>query len=51
VHDAALVESHGERDGKTLNDRAVHLWHVQDGKATEFWGHAGDQYAVDEFWS
>jgi ketosteroid isomerase-like protein len=25
--------------------------HVQDGKVTEAWGTAGDQYATDEFWS
>jgi ketosteroid isomerase-like protein len=49
-HVVALVESHGEREGKTLNDRAVHVWHVKDGKATEFWGHSGDQYTDDEFW-
>jgi hypothetical protein len=29
----------------------VHLWTVQDGKATIFQAFAGDQYANDEFWS
>jgi uncharacterized protein len=49
-HVLVLVENHAQREGKTLNDRAVHVWHVQDGKATEFWGHPGDQYVTDEFW-
>jgi hypothetical protein len=49
-HAIVLAESHGERDGKTLDDRSVHVLHVSDGKVTEFWGYGGDQYAVDEFW-
>ena len=50
-HVAVLAESHGEREGKSLHDRGVQIFHVQGGKATEFWGYAGDQYAVDQFWS
>lgn len=49
-HGVVLVQSKGERDGKTLDDHTVHVFHLRDGKATEFWGHAGDQYAVDDFW-
>jgi uncharacterized protein len=49
-HVTVLVESFGEREGKTLEDRSVHVWHVKDGKVTEFWGHPQDQYADDEFW-
>ena len=40
-----------EREGKRLDDNAVHTWHVKDGKATEFWGVSLDPYADDEFWS
>jgi hypothetical protein len=51
THGVVLVAARGERNGKRLNDRNVHVWHIQNGKTTEFWGHSSDQYAVDEFWS
>jgi ketosteroid isomerase-like protein len=51
THVIGLVTAKGQRDGKTLEDHNVHIWHVQNGKLTEFWGHAQDQYAVDDFWS
>ena len=50
-HGVVLVKSKGQRAGKTLENNEVHVWHLRGGKASEFWGHAGDQYAVDEFWS
>jgi ketosteroid isomerase-like protein len=50
-HGVALVVARGQREGKSLEDRQVHVLHVQGGKVTEFWAHPGDQYAVDEFWS
>ena len=50
-HAVVLAVARGARDGKRFEDRAVHVWHVEGGKAKEFWGHPGDQYAVDEFWS
>jgi uncharacterized protein len=50
-HVAALVVARAERDGKTLEDRQAHVLHVKDGKVTEYWGHPGDQYAIDEFLS
>ena len=50
-HGIALVVARGQRNGRTLEDRAVHVLHLQGGKVTEFWAHPGDQYAVDEFWS
>ena len=50
-HGIALVLARGQRDGKTLDDRQVHVLHLRGGKVTEFWGHPGDQYALDEFWS
>jgi hypothetical protein len=46
-----LAEAHAERQGKTLDDRGVNVFHIKDGKVTEFWLHPGDQYANDEFWS
>jgi ketosteroid isomerase-like protein len=50
-HGIALVVARGERDGKSLEDRQVHVLHLRDGKVIAFWGHPGDQYAIDEFWS
>ena len=50
-HGVALVVARGQRGGKSLEDRQVHVLHLQGGKVTEFWAHPGDQYAVDEFWS
>jgi uncharacterized protein len=49
-HGIALVVARGQRDGRSLDDRQVHVLHLSDGKVTEFWGHPGDQYATDEFW-
>jgi ketosteroid isomerase-like protein len=50
-HVVALVKGTAERDGKMLNDNGAQVFHVQGGKVTEEWFHAGDQYASDEFWS
>ena len=50
-HVTVLVRARGERNGKTLDDTSVQVWHVKDGKAAEQWLHSGDQYAADEFWS
>jgi hypothetical protein len=59
IHDVLANDEHGivlavaraERDGKTLEDRVVHVFHLREGKMTEYWGHPGDQHGVDEFWS
>jgi len=40
-----------EREGKTLKDNTVQVWHIKDGKVTESWLHPEDAYASDEFWS
>ena len=50
-HAVALVRARGERNGKTLNDTQAHVFHVRDGRVTEFWLHTSDLYANDEFWS
>lgn len=50
-HVVALVADHAQRDGKSLNTQEAHIWHVSDGKATEFWSAPTDQGAVDEFWA
>jgi ketosteroid isomerase-like protein len=50
-HTVALVTTKGSRDGKSIEDHQVHVFHIRDGKVTEYWGHPTDQYAIDEFWS
>lgn len=47
VHGVVLVTAHGERDGQTMAVREANIWHLADGKATEFWSFAEDQGAVD----
>ena len=50
-HAVVLVTATGDRGGNSFRDNQVHVLHVSGGKVTEFWGHPGDQYAADEFWS
>lgn len=50
-HGVALSVATGQRNGKSFEDRAVNVFHLRDGKVTEFWAHPGDQYVVDDFWS
>jgi len=50
-HVVALVKESASRDGKSLESDDVHVWHLANGKAAEFWGIAKDQHEVDEFWA
>ena len=51
-HAVVLVRSHAERpDGTTLNTDNIHVWHVRDGKATEFWGYSADPDAANAFFA
>lgn len=50
-HVTALTHVRGQRDGKTLDANGVHVWHVRDGKAVEFWGVPYDAHGEDEFWA
>lgn len=50
-HGVALVKARGQREGKSLEDNQVNVLHLEGGKVHEFWGHASDSAAVDEFWS
>jgi len=47
----ALVTENAQRNGATLNSPAVHVWRLQEGKATSFDAFMHDDYAFDEFWS
>jgi ketosteroid isomerase-like protein len=46
-----LATERGERNGAHLNSSAVHVWHLEDGRATTFRGFQEDLYEFDEFWS
>lgn len=47
----ALVTESAERNGERLDVPEVHVWRVQDGKATSFRAFKHDDYILDEFWS
>jgi uncharacterized protein len=51
THGVVLVTTSAERGGQTLASRRVDIWHVADGKATEFWTYSEDQAQLDEFYS
>src|SRR2546422_5203690 len=38
-HGITLTMERGQRGGKTLENRAVHVWEIRDGKCTQFWGY------------
>lgn len=49
-HVVVLAKESASRNGKSLESDDVHVWHISDGKAIEFWGISRDQSEVDEFW-
>jgi ketosteroid isomerase-like protein len=50
-HGVALVNQAATRGGKTLAAKSIHVFHMKDGKMTEFWAYPEKQEAFDEFWS
>lgn len=50
-HVVALIKASAERDGRTHEFDTAHVWHVADGKATEFWALSTNPYEDDEFWA
>jgi ketosteroid isomerase-like protein len=50
-HGVALVTQTATRGGTSIEGPVVQVFHMRDGKMTEFWTFAQDQSAVDEFWS
>ena len=51
-HAVVLVENGAQRpDGRSWQGRAAHVWHVANGKCTEYWLFADDQAAADAFFS
>jgi len=49
-HAAALTRVTAQREGKSLDDPSIQLFHVKDGKATESWIYPSDQRVSDDFW-
>jgi ketosteroid isomerase-like protein len=49
-HVAVLARATAEREGRTLDDNSVQIFHIRDGKVTEQWLYPGDAYASDAFW-
>ncbi len=50
-HAVALTRTTGSRQGRQLNSLEAVVYHVSNGKATEFWSFPEDQRRSDEFWS
>ncbi|GGK91280.1 hypothetical protein Sme01_52280 [Sphaerisporangium melleum] len=50
-HVAALLRIRGERDGKLLDERGVHVFHLAGGKITERWSFPYDTHVIDEFFA
>ena len=50
-HGTVLSTTSAQRDGKSFSTKTVDSFHFRDGKVSECWTFAEDQYALDEFWS
>jgi ketosteroid isomerase-like protein len=49
MHGIVLVTVHGERNGRVVALREVNIWHLENGKAMEFWAFPEDSYQMDQF--
>jgi len=47
-HGVALVVGTASRGGKSLMTNEAHVFHLRDGRVTEFWDASTDQAAFDE---
>jgi ketosteroid isomerase-like protein len=50
-HTVALLHVTAARNGKTLGENYLLIFHIQDGKITEAWEAWTDEAAWNEFWS
>lgn len=50
-HVVVLTKETAQREGRSLNDNLVAVYHMREGRVSEGWFHPGDTYADDEFWS
>jgi hypothetical protein len=50
-HGVALVTVSATRGGESFEGNVIHVFHMSDGKMTEFWAYPEDQTRFDEFWA
>jgi ketosteroid isomerase-like protein len=50
-HAVALTRETASRQGKQFDSLEVAVYHVRNGKVTEYWTFSEDQPRADEFWS
>ncbi len=50
-HAVALTRATASRQGKQINVLESAIYHVRNGKVTEFWSFSQDQRLNEEFWS
>jgi ketosteroid isomerase-like protein len=50
-HAVALIKDRGRPKGKPWENNSIHVWHIRNGKLTEFWRHPADPYIDDDLWS
>ena len=48
---AGQLRATGMREGKQYDSLQIDVYHIRDGKVTEFWCFAEHQRVTDEFWS
>jgi ketosteroid isomerase-like protein len=51
THGVVLVTARAERDGQPVVVREANIWHLSDGKATEFWAFPEDSAAFDKMFA
>jgi hypothetical protein len=49
-HGVALVTVSATRGGESFEGKVIHVFHMSDGRMTEFWSYPEDQSRFDEFW-
>ena len=50
-HTVSLSRTSASRQGKQLDLRGADIYHIRNGKVTEWWSFTDDQRLDDEFWS
>ena len=50
-HAVALARATGTREGRSLDSIDTDVYHMKDGKVTEFWSFVEDNHVTDAFWS
>jgi ketosteroid isomerase-like protein len=50
-HAVALTRANATREGRTLNSADIDVYHMTDGKITEFWSFSEDSQKSDAFWA